>query len=91
MGIFSALRRAFRSSWKRDGTVMASGLPKQPVYDEKSIPAVKAKKSCHRCHGTGYIGTRKDQLGRTVKVACRCVMKQIPPGFRGDVRLVRNT
>lgn len=91
MSVFGALRRIFRGGNKGDATVVSSGMPKQPVYDPGKIPAVKAKKGCRRCYGTGYTGTRKDKLGMTVKVACKCVMKQIPPGFKGDVRLVRNT
>jgi hypothetical protein len=90
MGVFGALRRIFRGG-RGDATVVSSGMPKQPVYDKDKIPAVQAKKSCRHCYGTGYTGTRKDKMGMTVKIACRCVMKKIPKGFKGDVRLIRNT
>ena len=65
------------------------GVPQAPKYKTHEIPAVKPKKSCRRCHGAGYTGWKKSKDGLRKKIACRCVMKQIPLGYQGDVRLDR--
>lgn len=87
------LARLFRAA---QHTVTPHGviaIPVAPMWTEDKllgIPAVKPKRSCKKCRGTGHMGWKWDDATKAkVKIPCRCVLKQLPPGYAGDVRIAR--
>lgn len=69
-------------------------MPVAPTWTEdvlRNIPAVRPKASCRKCRGSGHTGWKWDDAAKArVKIPCRCVLKQLPPGYSGDMRIVRS-